>query len=222
MIRRVLFLCAFSVLLALTHRFLIPKPTSRATPQFQAAHSDAIPLILATSEPSRNKVPDLPKMESALPENATTKLGSEFGNAHPSETFDETFAFEDDRAIVKSDGKYGFIDRSGRSIAAPQFDQAWNFSEGFAVVRVEDKFGYIDSSGRLLSAPVFDYAQWFREGLAAVELDSKYGYVAPTGKWAIPPQFERAWSFENGVALVEAQGEQWYIDHAGEFVRKAN
>lgn len=135
--------------------------------------------------------------------------------------FEEAYEFEDGRAMIKSNGKYGFIDESGRFVIPPQFDQTWMFSEGIAVYRIGEKYGHVDRWGRVISPPSFDYAEWFREGLSAVQLNGKFGYIAPTGQFVISPRFDYAWSFENGLAQVEIEGKRWYINHVGEIVRPA-
>ena len=44
-------------------------------------------------------------------------------------------------------GKYGFVNKRGEFVIAPQFADVWNFSEGLAAVRVgrtrSGKWGYI-------------------------------------------------------------------------------
>ena len=35
-------------------------------------------------------------------------------------------------------GKWGYIDRSGRTVIEPRFDYAWDFSDGLARVATDD------------------------------------------------------------------------------------
>ena len=45
--------------------------------------------------------------------------------------FDYVDDFSEDLARVKSEGKYGFVDRCGRIVVEPVFDEAISFSGGF-------------------------------------------------------------------------------------------
>jgi len=57
-----------------------------------------------------------------------------YGTLVIASTFQEAAPFQDQRGRVLSDGKYGFIDRTGGWIVTPQYDRAENFSEGLAAV----------------------------------------------------------------------------------------
>jgi hypothetical protein len=45
------------------------------------------------------------------------------------------------------DGKYGYIDKTGKIVIKPQFDFAESFSEGLAWVSISGKDGYINKTG---------------------------------------------------------------------------
>ncbi|OVE80720.1 hypothetical protein BVY04_05280, partial [bacterium M21] len=86
--------------------------------------------------------------------------------------FDEAKHFSEGLAVVKIDGRYGYIDRMGTFVVPPQFLVANKFSDGLAVVRIghdlwSSSFGAIDRNGKLL----FEYNEFgsigpFSEGLA--------------------------------------------------------
>jgi len=104
---------------------------------------------------------------------------------------------------VQQDGKWGYIDFTGKIVIKPQFLWAEEFSEGLAVFENEDgKHGYIDETGRVVIEPKFDNWTEFSEGLAAVSVDFEWGYIDKNGKWAIPPQFANGRPFSDGLALV--------------------
>ena len=52
--------------------------------------------------------------------------------------------FSGDLFPVKQNGKYGYIDKTGKVIIEPRFDFADKFYEGFARVSVDGKEGFID------------------------------------------------------------------------------
>jgi hypothetical protein len=104
---------------------------------------------------------------------------------------------------IQQDGKWGYIDSTGKVVVKPQFAWAEEFSEGLAAFENEDgKHGYIDETGKIVIEPKFDNWTEFSEGRAAVSIDSEWGYIDKTGKWAIPPQFAVGRPFSDGLALV--------------------
>jgi len=42
---------------------------------------------------------------------------------------------------IEQNGKWGFIDKTGKIVIEPKFDIAWDFSEGLADEEIEDKYG---------------------------------------------------------------------------------
>src|SRR4051812_14853451 len=91
---------------------------------------------------------------------------------------------------VQQNGKWGYIDVSGKIVIEPRFAWAEEFSEGLAAFENEDgKHGYIDETGKVVIEPVFDNWTEFSEGLAAVSVNFEWGYIDKTGKWVIQPQF---------------------------------
>lgn len=104
---------------------------------------------------------------------------------------------------IQQNGKWGYIDNTGKIVIKPQFAWAEEFSEGLAGFENEDgKHGYIDETGKIVIEPKFDNWTDFSEGLAAVSVDFEWGYIDKTGGWAIQPQFAVGRPFSDGLALV--------------------
>jgi hypothetical protein len=112
------------------------------------------------------------------------------------------------------DGKYGYIDQTGKLVIPFLYEYAHNFSEGLAAVKFNGKYGYIDKTGKWVIQPQFTGGGIFSEGLAAAGLEeSKYGYIDITGKWVIQPQFYKAERFQkNGFAIVGKTGTKYTYD----------
>ncbi len=51
---------------------------------------------------------------------------------------------------VEIGGEWGYIDKAGKVVIAPQFDDALDFSEGLASVRIGWKWCYIDKTGKIV------------------------------------------------------------------------
>lgn len=120
------------------------------------------------------------------------RLSSEYGNIR---------SFTEGMAIVCNDsrmcqGKYGFIDTTGREICPLKYDQVWEFSEGLAAVNVGasecqgGKWGFIDRTGKEVIPLIYDYV-----GM----IDSGYDLFG----------------FQFGRAIVGIGEESFYIDKKG-------
>lgn len=127
--------------------------------------------------------------------------------------------FQDKKAFVVSNGKYGFIDLGGKIIIEPQFEQATHFGEGLAGVRIGDKWGFIDESGKIVIKPQFDSVGVFNEGFVSIEINGKWGFADRTGRIVIEPQFDK-WTywFEDGIAEIRINGKTGYIDKTGNYI----
>ena len=121
---------------------------------------------------------------------------------------------------VKVNGKWGYIDRTGKMVIAPQFDLADPFSEGLGDVELGGKWGYVDGEGNVAIPLEFDFASPFSEGLGLIETGGKSGFVDPQGKMVIAPQFAVAGSFSGGLAAVQRNigDKMGYIDTKGTMV----
>jgi len=130
---------------------------------------------------------------------------------------------------IKKDGKWGYIDKTGKIVIKPQFEYAYNFSEGLAVIGKGrktsyscERYGYIDENGEIVIETIFDYATPFHNGLAEVEINKNWGVIDKRGEWVIKPLFHFLGEFSEGLALAKvAENEKYcYIDKFGTIVIK--
>lgn len=110
--------------------------------------------------------------------------------------------FSNGLAVIKQNGKYGYLDTTGTIAIQPQWDDAQPFSEGFAVIKSNEKYGYINKSGETISEAMWDSAHSFSEGRAAVEKNGRWGFINATGTVVIAPQWSYVKDFSDGAALV--------------------
>lgn len=121
---------------------------------------------------------------------------------------------------IKINGKWGFINASGKIAIDPQFDGVNEFSEGLSLVfyGTVQKRAYIDITGRIiieLQSPM-NSGEDFSEGLAVVSNQSgKYGYIDKAGKLIIKLEYDKAYKFTEGFARVQADGRYGFIDRQG-------
>ena len=130
---------------------------------------------------------------------------------------------------VDYDCKWGFVDREGNEVIAPQFDLALMFNEGLGAVGTgrncqmffqmaepgqtpgrdyDCKWGYIDGTGQYVIPPRYDATILFVNGLAPVALDGKWGVIDTTGRELLPLEYDSVdiltgWSIFMGQAPDE-------------------
>jgi DNA-binding transcriptional regulator/RsmH inhibitor MraZ len=133
--------------------------------------------------------------------------------------------------VADAEGKWGFIDRTGRFRIPPRYNGAGQFSEGVAYAWFweggQRKDGVVDEKGRFTELPeVNAYEFTFHDGLARFQTpmgqERKYGYMDKTGRVVIPPQFHDSGHFSEGLAWVAVLKEhKWlygFIDKTGRVV----
>ncbi|MHC4489349.1 MAG: WG repeat-containing protein [Planctomycetota bacterium] len=60
-----------------------------------------------------------------------------------------------DVTVFRGEGRWGYIDNSGKVVIAQQYDDARDFSEGLARVNISGKWGYIDRYGDIFIEATF-------------------------------------------------------------------
>ena len=89
--------------------------------------------------------------------------------------YDAGNPFENDTITsVLLGAKWGYINRTGKTIIPFQFNKAQNFSEGLAAVKKDSLWGFIDLAGRWIILPKYPkIISGFYKGKASVELKGK-------------------------------------------------
>jgi hypothetical protein len=111
----------------------------------------------------------------------------------------------------KENGKWGFIDKTGKVLIQPEFDSAEVFSDGLCAVLVggnHGKWGFIDKHGMFMINPQF-FMVWepgFINGLARVDVGDFSTADSATiidrkGDHLLPPTFDFIGVFQEGLAV---------------------
>ncbi len=139
----------------------------------------------------------------------------------------------DDLTPIQVNGKWGYVDNSGKIVIKPQFSRASEFSDGLALVWTGGaalfdpvvtsfvKMGYIDRTGRWVIHSRWEYYFFydFSEGLVPFRKQSgKWGYMNTTGKIVIRPRFDWAGNFSGGIAPALLDGKCSHIDKTGTII----
>ena len=130
--------------------------------------------------------------------------------------------FNDGRALVLDNNRYGYIDKSGDLIVDLIYSEALSFSEGLAAVFVSDRWGYIDTSGKMSISPGFISAGHFMNGLAPARRNSnQYGFINKKGEFVIPVSFDEIRSFSDERAAVRIGNKWTFVDKEGQTITDA-
>lgn len=133
--------------------------------------------------------------------------------------FDQASEYSEGLARVRIADKWGFIDKTGKTVIAPQFKLSRPFSEGLAAISIEDKkWGYIDKTGNIVIIPQFENAGSFSEGLAWASYNYLAGYIDKSGNFVINPQFHEPGDFVDGMATTRVG----IIDKTGTVIIDSN
>lgn len=111
-------------------------------------------------------------------------------------------AFAEGLARFTLNDKFGFFDKTGKTIIAPQFDFARSFSEGAAAVCSGCRKTEADGDGHY--------------GIVG----GRWGYINRQGQIIVPLQFDNAESFENGRARVTLDGKPRFVNKKGRIFQR--
>jgi len=119
--------------------------------------------------------------------------------------YDMIYPMKEGMAVIKKDGKWGFVNERGIIAVPLMYDLTQDFSEGLAIVEkigaFGAKYGYIDKNGNEVIPLIYTDAEPFSGGFAAVE-NKLWGYIDTNGDEAFPFVYSYARSFYDGLALV--------------------
>lgn len=115
-----------------------------------------------------------------------------------SEPHEELFAIRANKRNGKpnTNGKYGFVDREGNIVIAPQFDSIRSFENGMAGVCIGFKKGFVNYKGEYIIPAEYDHAYRFdKHGLCIVSKFGEYdrllnGIIDKSGNVIAPLAYE--------------------------------
>lgn len=126
--------------------------------------------------------------------------------------YSDDFSYEDDPSLQRPEirTRYGYINRQGNYVIAPEFQQADPFKNGLARVKIDNKTGIIDRTGAYVIEPHYDEIDRIdsRDRIFRVRKDMQYGLIDIDGRVVAEPQFENVGAFSDGCAPVQV-GEKW-------------
>jgi hypothetical protein len=108
-------------------------------------------------------------------------------------------------SIVNDKKQVGFIDMTGKDIAAPAYKKAFDFSEGQTLVKTQDgKLQLLNKDGKVVAnLPGKDLGTAFSEGVASVRDGNNFTGIDHTGKALFAVKAVNMAPFHDGVASIE-------------------
>lgn len=133
--------------------------------------------------------------------------------------YDEASDFKENMALVKRDGKYGYLRIDGSEIT-PAYSEARPFSGGAAPVK-NKKWGVINASGKVVVPFQYDdVGPSFSDGLLAVKKDSRWGFIDREGHETVPLVYRAVHPvFSEGITAVQNEKKLWgFLNEKGEIM----
>ena len=131
--------------------------------------------------------------------------------------------------VETQEGKFGYVDKTGKWVIPPSFQWIDGLKNGVACVTVsEGKSGCIDISGRWIIRPEYYKVSRLEEDLFSVVVSKGglVGIVDIRGEWVVRPTFKRLYGpYRDGTAVAVAagadmDGKYGLIDRKGRWVVK--
>jgi hypothetical protein len=131
----------------------------------------------------------------------------------------EQVALQKELLPYRFGSKWGYIDKRGTVVIAPQYDGADFFQEGMAVVQQNGKLGYIDALGTFVVPPRFSEAYRFKDGVAVVGAENdRYGVVDRTGLMVLQTYYEEIGVSAEKLFWVLEDGKYGYVSTNGKWI----
>jgi hypothetical protein len=130
------------------------------------------------------------------------------------ELYDEVGGFSDNVALVKRDGKVGYIDTTGKLIISFKFDAGSAFYNGVAMVKNVNEFYLINKKGEKQNKEIFNGALNPANGTFPVQKGTMYGLIDETGKVLIDFKYQEITPLSEDVAWAKKDG-KWGLVGSG-------
>ena len=107
---------------------------------------------------------------------------------------------------VNRGGKWGFKERTGKTVIEPVYDEVFTFHEDLCCVEQEEKFGFINREGEVVIPIEYDCATSFSEGYACVFKREKCGYINVKNEVVVPFDYDAGTPVVDGEVRVKKDG----------------
>ena len=127
--------------------------------------------------------------------------------------------FYEGLAVVRTNSKFGYIDKSGKLIIPMDYDYAVKFVNGLGRVNRDGKYGFINKKGVFIIPLIYDDSGFsFMEDCVKMRLEGKWGFLDSKGNTIVPCIYEEVRFFKDGLANVKLNGKWVFVDKTGKLV----
>lgn len=115
------------------------------------------------------------------------------------------YRFFSNRARCRSnDGRYGYMDATGKRVIPPVYETGDDFENGVAIVSTNGKYGLIDTAGNFLIPAEYDFLFSLGDGLyKAKDSAGKAGVLNQQGKTIINRDYDDVFHLQKNYLMVE-------------------
>jgi len=137
------------------------------------------------------------------------------GKPITTKTWDEAGEFSEGLAMVKENGKYGFVDTVGKKVIDIKYDVVSNFSKAAAMVKSSNEFFLINKKGEAIGTAKYEAAGVPDNGTFPVQKDKLAGLIDSKGNTIIDFKYnsilymseDRVWAAKDGKwGLLDNKG----------------
>lgn len=133
--------------------------------------------------------------------------------------YDIATPFYEDIAVVKKDGFFGSIDRSGKQCLGFTFQElSWQGQCNLYIVRSGSLFGVLDRNGKTIVEECYRTIGMFQDGCAVVQSPDThlFGAINSSGDVIIKPVYDKIETFENMRTVAVKDGKSVVLDIFGD------
>ncbi len=100
-----------------------------------------------------------------------------------SPVFDQVGYVSKNRCLVRSRGKYGYLDDTGKIVIPLQYEEGTDMRDNMAAVRKDGFWGFIDKDGGQIQPHIYDHVLPRGDGSYIVYKDTQIGFIDKAGKF---------------------------------------
>lgn len=117
-----------------------------------------------------------------------------------------------------NNGKWGYINKTGKIEIKAIYDEIGFFSEGLAAARLDEKYGFISKSNESVIPFNYDGVYDFESNRALIEKDDKMGMIDRIGSYILHPIYEDIGSLNENKFFFLKDSLYGYMDINGKII----